>query len=404
MDMKSQAQYKIKWARKFMPVLAEIGERFKEEQLFSDKKVGLCLHITPETACLVEYLVESGAEIMITAANPLSSQPDIVEYLKTLKNVKVLGFRGMNAEDLNKSLEDIINWEPDFVMDDGAELVIKAQEMANTSLKGATEETATGYYKLLKYEDDNMLKIPVIATSFSFCHNLFDNKHGTSQSVIDGIIRATNTMIAGKTIVVAGYGQCGSTFAKKVWGMGANVIVCEVSPQRALEAALDGFRILPMEKAAEEGDVFCTFTGNINVIRKEHIEKMKDNTIICNAGHYNVEIDIVALDDMAKSIDKARNNVTEYVLEDGRRVNLLAEGRIVNMTAAEGHPAAVMDISFSLQLLSLELFLQDDGTLQPNLYEVPEYIDESIANLKLMALGISIDEYTRDQLEYMENN
>ncbi|MGM0608088.1 MAG: adenosylhomocysteinase [Candidatus Muiribacteriota bacterium] len=402
--MLSQAESKVKWARKFMPVLEEIEERFVTEKIFEGKKIGMCLHITPETAYLCKILTRAGAEIMITAANPLSSQPDIVEYLKKQDKVKVLGFRGMNAEDIQNSITDIIKWNPDYVMDDGAELVIKANELQNTSLKGATEETATGYYKLLKYEDDNLLKLPVIATSFSFCHNLFDNKHGTAQSVIDGIIRATNSMLAGKTVVTVGYGECGATFARKIEGMGANVIVCEVNPQRALEAALDGYRVLPFKEAAIEGDIFCTFTGNLNVISKESIQLMKDNVILCNAGHYNIEIDMKGLEEVSKDSKFARANVIEYILNNGKRINLLAEGRIVNMTAAEGHPAAVMDISFALQLLALELFLQDDGTLQANIYEVPEYIDESIANLKLMSLGIKIDNYTHEQLEYIENN
>ncbi|MCK9225515.1 MAG: adenosylhomocysteinase, partial [Candidatus Muirbacterium halophilum] len=371
---------------------------------FEGKKIGLCLHITPETAYLVEILVKSGADVMLTAANPISSQPDIIEYLKNKLNVKVLGFRGMSDEDYKKAVEKLIDWGPDYVLDDGADLVIAAHKKGCTSLKGATEETATGYYRLLKYEDENMLNIPVIATSFSFCHNLFDNKHGTSQSVIDGIIRATNSMLSGKTIVVIGYGQCGSTFAKKVKGLGANVVICETSPQKALEAVFEGFSVKKMNEASKIGDIFCTFSGNINVIRKEHFLNMKDNAIVCNAGHFDVEIDLKGLEEITENSERVREFVREYTLINKNRINLLTEGRIVNMTAAEGHPAAVMDISFSLQLLSLELFLQDDGTMEPGLYEVPEYIDESIANLKLMSFGVEIDDYTKEQLHYLENN
>ena len=404
MDMIKQAQEKIRWAKKYMSVMNEIEERFSSEKIFKDKKIGLCLHITPETAFLAKILEKSGAKVYLTAANPLSTQADIVSYLKEETGIKVLGFRGMTEQDHFENLQKIINWEPDLIMDDGAELISLAHDMNNTTIIGATEETATGYYKVLKIDDESSLRFPVIATNFSFCHDLFDNKHGTSQSVIDGIIRATNALISGKTVVVAGYGQCGSIFADKIRGMGANVIVCEVNPQKALEAALSGFRVLPMRQAAAEGDIFCTFTGNINVIKKEHIDVMKDNVILCNAGHYDIEIDKRALSQMAVGMEKTRENITEYVLENGRTINLIAEGRIVNMAAAEGHPAAVMDITFALQLLSLELFTIDDGTMQTSIYEVPEYIDENIANLKLEALGIQIDELDHEQLIYLENS
>jgi adenosylhomocysteinase len=404
MDMISQGKERVRWASKFMPVLGEIEERFIEDNLLEGKKIGLCLHITPETAYLVEILKKAGAEVMLTAANPISSQPDIIEYLKNDLNIKVLGYRGMNAQDYENAVEEIIDWGPDYVMDDGADLVIAAERKGCTTIKGATEETATGYYRLLKYEDEDNLNIPVIATSFSFCHNLFDNRHGTSQSVIDGIIRATNSMISGKTVVVAGFGQCGCTFARKIKGFGANVIICETNPQKALEAVFEGFSVKKMDEASKIGDIFCTFSGNINVIRKEHFINMKDNAIVCNAGHFDVELDLKGLDEISESSDRVREFVREYTLKNGNRINVLSEGRIVNMTAAEGHPASVMDISFSLQLLSLELFLQDDGTLQPGLYEVPEYIDESIANLKLLSIGVEIDDYTKEQLHYLESN
>ncbi len=404
MDMKSQGLEKVRWASKFMPVLEEIRERFLEERLFEGKKVGMCLHITAETAFVAEILANAGAKVKIASANPLSAQADIVEFLRTVDNIDVLGYKGMGIDDYRNSIEAVVDWEPDLIMDDGAELTLAAHLKGIKSVIGATEETASGYYKLLNYEEGAMLDFPVIATSFSYCHNLFDNRHGTSQSVIDGIIRATNTMLQGKTIVVSGYGQCGSTFAHKAKGMGANVVVTEVSPQRALEAALDGYRVCEMAQAAVEGDIFCTFTGNINVLRKEHFEMMKDNVILCNAGHYDVEIDLRDLYNLSDKSVRVREYVREFVKPDGKRINLLTEGRIVNMTAAEGHPAAVMDISFALQLLSLELFLTDDGTLQPNLYEVPEYIDESIAHLKLEALGIHIDDLNHDQLAYLENN
>lgn len=403
MDMIKQAGEKIRWARKYMSVMREIEERFEAEKLFQDKKIGLCLHITPETAFLAQILEKAGAKVYLTAANPLSTQPDIVSYLKEETGIKVLGFRGMTEQDHFENLQKIISWEPDLLLDDGAELIALAHEMNSKSVIGATEETATGYYKILKIDDESNLNFPVIATNFSFCHDLFDNKHGTSQSVIDGIIRATNALISGKTVVVAGYGQCGAVFAEKIRGMGANVIVCEVNPQRALEAAFSGFRILPMKEAAPEGDIFCTFTGNINVIKKEHLSLMKDNVILCNAGHYDIEIDKKALSELSVGMEKTRENITEYVMEDGKIINLIAEGRIVNMTAAEGHPAAVMDITFALQLLSLELFVIDDGTMQTAIYEVPEYIDENIANLKLESLGIHIDELDHEQLMYMEN-
>jgi len=403
MNMLKQADERIRWARKYMPVMSEIEERFEAEKVFRDKKIGLCLHITPETAFLTKILEKAGAQVYLTAANPLSTQADIVSYLTEETGVRVLGFRGMTDQEHFENLQKIIDWEPDLLLDDGAELISLAHEMNNTTVIGATEETATGYYKILKIDDESDLRFPVIATSFSFCHDLFDNKHGTSQSVIDGIIRATDTLISGKTVVVAGYGQCGAVFADKIRGMGANVIVCEVNPQRALEAAFAGFRVLPMKNAASEGDIFCTFTGNINVIKKEHLNNMKDNVILCNAGHYDIEIDKKALVELSVGMEKTRENITEYVLENGKIINLIAEGRIVNMAAAEGHPAAVMDITFALQLLSLELFMIDDGTIQTAIYEVPEYIDENIANLKLESLGIHIDELDHEQLMYLEN-
>jgi len=396
---------RIEWADHDMPVLRKIRERFEKEKPLAGKKMSACLHITAETANLARTLVAGGADLYLCASNPLSTQDDVAASLVKDYGIPVFAIKGEDRETYYKHIQTCIAHQPVVTMDDGADLVstIHAEhpEMASRIL-GSMEETTTGVIRLRAMERDGALKFPVIAVNDAATKNLFDNRYGTGQSTIDGIIRATDVLLAGKIVVVAGYGWCGKGFAMRARGMGAKVVVTEVDPIRALEAAMDGFWVMPMEKAAEIGDVFCTLTGDIHVIRKEHFERMKDGAIVANSGHFNVEIDIEGLTELAKSVRKGvRNFVDEYQLPNGNKIFLLAEGRLVNLAAAEGHPASVMDMSFATQALTSEWVIQNRGKLEAKVYKVPAEIEDWISRLKLESMGIQIDQLTEEQQKYL---
>lgn len=393
----------IEWAENHMPVLMEIRKRFQEEKPLKDIKIGACLHVTKETAVLIRTLKAGGADITLTASNPLSTQDDVAAALAS-EGIKVYAIKGETREEYYKFIEMVLKNEPIITIDDGADLVTtlhKGKGNINIVI-GGTEETTTGVLRLKAMADKKLLKYPIIAVNNAETKWDFDNIYGTGQSTIDGILRATNILIAGKKFVVAGYGHCGKGIAIRAKGMGARVIVTEVDPIKALKAVMDGFDVMPMKEAAKYGDIFVTATGNKNVIRREHIELMKDGAILANAGHFNVEIDINALEEMKKEKRKINDFTDEYILNDGRKIYLLAEGRLVNLVAAEGHPSEVMDMSFSNQALCIEYIVKNYHKLEPKVYDVPREIDEEIARLKLKKMGIEIDTMTEEQINYIK--
>ncbi|RUM90767.1 MAG: adenosylhomocysteinase [Thermovibrio sp.] len=398
---------RIEWAEMDMPVLRrEIRKRFVEERPLKGIRIGACLHVTTETANLMRTLKEGGAEVYLCASNPLSTQDDVAAALVKHYDIPVFAIKGEDEETYYMHIEEVLKRKPHITMDDGADLIstlhMKHQDLIPNVI-GGTEETTTGVIRLKAMAKDGALRYPVIAVNEAMTKHLFDNRYGTGQSTIDGILRATNRLLSGSIFVVAGYGWCGRGVAMRARGMGAEVIVTEVDPIKAIEARMDGYRVMPMEKAAEIGDIFCTVTGNIHVIRKEHFERMKDGAIVCNSGHFNVEIDIPALESLAVEKRRVRPFVDEYKLSDGRRIYLLAEGRLVNLSAAEGHPASVMDMSFANQALSAEYIVKEGKNLEPNVYVVPEHIDKKVAELKLKALGIEIDQLTEEQIRYLNS-
>ncbi len=398
---------RIEWAEMDMPVLRkEIRKRFIEEKPLKGIRIGACLHVTTETANLMRTLKEGGAEVYLCASNPLSTQDDVAAALVKHYDIPVFAIKGEDEETYYMHIEEVLKRKPHITMDDGADLIstlhMKHQELIENVI-GGTEETTTGVIRLKAMAKEGALRYPVIAVNEAMTKHLFDNRYGTGQSTIDGILRATNRLLAGSVFVVAGYGWCGKGVAMRAKGMGAEVIVTEVDPIKAIEARMDGYRVMPMEKAAEIGDIFCTVTGNIHVIRKEHFERMKDGAIVCNSGHFNVEIDIPALEEMAVEKRRVRPFVDEYRMADGRRIYLLAEGRLVNLAAAEGHPASVMDMSFANQALSAEYLVKEGKNLKPDVYVVPEHIDRKVAELKLKAMGIEIDQLTPEQVEYLNS-
>jgi adenosylhomocysteinase len=393
----------IEWAENHMPVLMEIRKRFQEEKPLKDIKIGACLHVTKETAVLIRTLKAGGADITLTASNPLSTQDDVAAALAS-EGIRVYAIKGETREEYYKFIEMVLKNEPIITIDDGADLVTtlhKGKGNINIVI-GGTEETTTGVLRLKAMADKKLLKYPIIAVNNAETKWDFDNVYGTGQSTIDGILRATNILIAGKKFVVAGYGHCGKGIAIRARGMGARVIVTEVDPIKALKAVMDGFDVMPMREAAKHGDIFVTATGNKNVIRREHIELMKDGAILANAGHFNVEIDINALEEMKKEKRKINDFTDEYILNDGRKIYLLAEGRLVNLVAAEGHPSEVMDMSFSNQALCIEYIVKNYHKLEPKVYDVPREIDEEIAKLKLKKMGIEIDTMTEEQINYIK--
>ncbi|MFH1564562.1 MAG: adenosylhomocysteinase [bacterium] len=414
-DLASEGKKRIQWADNDMPVLKQIRERFEAEKPFTlplprgikGLKMSACLHITAETANLARALKAGGADIVLCASNPLSTQDDVAAALVKEYKIPVFAIKGEDKETFYKHLTSAIEHQPVITMDDGADLVFtihnKYSEMCD-KLAGSMEETTTGVIRLKAMAKDGALKIPIIAVNDAKTKNMFDNRYGTGQSTLDGIIRATDILIAGKNVVSVGYGWCGKGFAMRARGMGAKVIVCEVDRIKALEAAMDGFDVMPMKEAAKIADLICTLTGDIKVVDREDFEVMKDGAIVCNSGHFDVEINIEGLKDLAKEVNKnVRNFVDEYILKDGRKIYLLADGRLINLSAAEGHPACVMDMSFATQALAAEFVVKNRDKLGKKVYNVSEEIENYVADLKLKSMGIEIDELTEEQKEYLSS-
>jgi adenosylhomocysteinase len=402
--LSAEGKRRIEWADRQMPVLAAIRERFEQEQPLSGMRIAACLHVTTETANLMRTLKAGGADAVICASNPLSTQDDVAAALVDEYDIGVFAIKGEDNDTYYAHIEAAVDHKPHLTMDDGADVIgvlHSARREQLGDIVAGTEETTTGVIRLKALEAEGKLGFPIIAVSEAKTKHLFDNRYGTGQSTIDGIIRATNVLIAGKRFVIAGYGWVGRGVAMRAKGLGAHVIVTEVDPMRALEALMDGFELMPMAQAAPIGDIFCTATGDKHVIAEEHLAAMKDGAIVCNTGHFNVEIDIPALRSLAVETREARNFVEEFKLEDGRRIFLLAEGRLVNISAAEGHPAIVMDMSFANQALSAEYAVQHAAELERKVYVVPEEIDNEIARLKLETMGVTIDKLTDEQARYL---
>ena len=398
---------RIEWAEREMPVLRMIRERFEREKPLKGVRLSACLHVTTETANLARTLVAGGADLVLTASNPLSTQDDVAAALVNRYEVPTFAIKGEDNATYYKHIAAALDHQPHMTMDDGADLVSTLHKQRRELLPnviGGTEETTTGVIRLRAMAADGMLNFPVIAVNDAMTKHFFDNRYGTGQSTIDGIIRATNVLLAGKRFVVAGYGWCGRGLAMRARGMGALVIVTEVDPLKALEAVMDGYEVMPMAEAAKIGDIFCTVTGDINVIDKHHFEVMKDGAIVANSGHFNVEINIPALAQMAAGEPKlVRPFVQQYELPDGRKINILGEGRLINLASAEGHPASVMDMSFANQALAAEFMVKNADKLEKKVYSVPAEIDAEIARLKLAAMGVQIDTLTEEQVKYLNS-
>jgi adenosylhomocysteinase len=397
---------RIDWASREMPVMALIRERFEKERPLDGIRIGACLHVTTETANLLETLAAGGADVAVCASNPLSTQDDVAAALCEQDDINAYAIKGEDQETYYRHIRAVLDHRPHITMDDGADLVttlLKERPEQAAEVFGGTEETTTGVIRLRSMATNGVLAYPIVSVNDAKTKHWFDNRFGTGQSTIDAIMRATNRLLAGKVFVVCGYGMCGKGVASRARGLGAQVVITEVSPLAALEAAMEGFRVMPLAEAARVGDVFITVTGDTKVIRREHIETMKDGAVLANSGHFDVEIDKAALDELAVEQRRIREFVDEYRLADGRRVSLLAEGRLVNLSAGEGHPAAVMDMSFANQALAAEWIVKQRGTLVPEVYPVPEEIDAEVARLKLHAMGIEIDTLTSEQEQYLRS-
>lgn len=397
---------RIEWARNNMPVLRLIAERFRKERPLKGLKIAACLHVTTETAVLMEVLKAGGAEIILCASNPLSTQDDVASSLAKNLKVAVFSIKGEDTKTYYRHINAALAFKPDITMDDGADLVSSIHQRPAAQHKniiGGTEETTTGVIRLRALADQQKLRYPIIAVNDAQTKHLFDNRYGTGQSTVDGIVRATNKLLAGANFVVCGYGWCGKGVAMRAKGLGAKVVVVEVNPLRGLEATMDGFEVMPIKDAAKVGDVFVTVTGDINVIRKEHFALMKNGAIVSNSGHFNVELDIPGLAKLSWQKKTIRDFVEEYTLRSGRKVYLLGEGRLINLAAAEGHPAQVMDMSFANQALSAEYMKKNYKALKNSVYKVPEDIDAGIAALKLKSMGIRIDRLTEEQRRYLSS-
>ena len=397
---------RIEWAEREMPVLRQIRERFAKERPLQGLRLSACLHVTTETANLAQTLHLGGADLVLVASNPLSTQDDVAAALVSFYEIPTFAIKGEDNVTYYKHIQAGLDHAPHMTMDDGADLVSTLHKERRDLLKnvmGGTEETTTGVIRLRAMAADGALSFPIIAVNDAQTKHFFDNRYGTGQSTIDGIVRATNILLAGKTFVVAGYGWCGRGLASRARGMGSNVIVTEVDPLPALEAVMDGFRVMPMEEAAKIGDIFVTVTGDLNVIDKHHFELMKDGAIVSNSGHFNVEINIPSLEEMATEKRLVRPFVDQYTLPDGRHINILGEGRLINLAAAEGHPASVMDMSFANQALSLEYMVKHAAGLENKVYGVPSEIDREIARLKLEAMRVHIDVLTAEQVAYLNS-
>jgi len=404
LELADLGKKRIEWANQSMKVLQIIRKEFIKNQPLKGIRVSACLHVTAETANLMIALRDGGADVALCASNPLSTQDDVAASLVRDYNIPVFAIKGEDNDSYYSHIMAAVDHKPHFTMDDGADLVTilhtkRKAELSNVI--GGTEETTTGVIRLRAMAKEGVLGYPIIAVNDADTKHLFDNRYGTGQSTIDGIIRATNFLLAGSKFVVAGYGWCGRGLASRARGAGAEVVITEVDPTKALEAVMDGFRVMSMEEAAKIGDVFCTVTGNKNVLAKQHFEAMKDGAIISNSGHFNVEIDIPSLEKLSSSKRTTRTFVDEYTMKDGRRINLLGEGRLINLAAAEGHPASVMDMSFADQALSCEYMVKNHASLEKKVYTVPVDLDKRVAKLKLESLGIKIDRLTSEQEEYL---
>ena len=427
LSLAERGKLRIEWADRTMPVLRQIRERFAREKPLEGVRLAACLHVTTETGNLARTLVAGGADLVLVASNPLSTQDDVAASLVVHEGIAVYAIKGEDHRTYYDHIRAALAHRPQLTMDDGADLVSSllflalgkdqdvdpvVREWARglsagdrrdllEGILGGTEETTTGVIRLRAMEKDGVLRFPVVAVNEAKTKHLFDNRYGTGQSTLDGIVRATNLLVAGLNVVVAGYGWCGRGVAMRARGLGANVIVTEIDPTRALEALLDGYRVMPMERAVREGDIFVTVTGNKGVLRGEHFAAMKDGAVVCNSGHFNVEIDIPALEKQSRGRRMIREFVEEFTLADGRRVHLLGDGRLINLAAAEGHPASVMDMSFANQALAAEFMVKNHATLEKRVYAVPEAIDREIARLKLESMGTAIDRVTPEQERYM---
>lgn len=403
-NLAEKGRYRMQWAAREMPVLDLIEQRFAQERPLDGVRISACLHVTSETANLMRVLQAGGADVVLTASNPLSTQDDVAATLVAHYEMPVYAIKGEDNATYYDHIKAALDFKPHITMDDGADLVgtlHKERRELLDEIVGGTEETTTGVIRLRAMAHDGELMFPVIAVNDALTKHLFDNRYGTGQSTMDGVIRATNVLIAGKTVVVAGYGWCSRGIAMRAKGLGANVVVTEVDPMKALEAVMDGLRVMPMQQAAAEGDIFITATGDINVLDGPHFEGMKSGAIMANSGHFNVEINLPALESMAVEVRRVREFLDEYILADGRRLYVAGEGRLVNLAAAEGHPSAVMDMSFANQALAAEYMLKNHEGLEHTVYSVPEAIDKEIARLKLAAMGVNIDALTSEQEAYL---
>ncbi len=405
-NLAAKGKLRIEWANQWMPVLQLIRKRFIKERPLKGVRISACLHVTTETANLAIALRDGGADVVVCASNPLSTQDDVAASLVKDYKIPTYAIKGEDKATYYSHIVSALDHKPQITMDDGADLVTmiltKRQELV-PGVIGGTEETTTGVIRLRSMAKDGMLKYPIVAVNDADTKHLFDNRYGTGQSTIDGILRATNLLFAGLHVVVCGYGWCGRGVAMRAKGMGSDVIITEINPTRALEAAMDGFRVMPLSEAAKVGDVFVTVTGNKSVVASEHFRLMKDGAVVANSGHFNVEIDLPALDKLSLSKRQTREFVDEYTMRDGRKIYVLGEGRLINLAAAEGHPAVVMDMSFADQALSVEYIVKNAKKLEPKVYPVPADIDQNVARLKLQSLGINIDRLTREQEEYLSS-
>ncbi|TVP70216.1 MAG: adenosylhomocysteinase [Leptolyngbya sp. LCM1.Bin17] len=401
-----QGKQRIEWAGREMPVLRQIQDRFSQEQPLAGIRISACCHVTTETAHLAIALKTGGADAVLIASNPLSTQDDVAASLVADYGIPVFALRGEDNATYHRHVETALDHRPNIIIDDGSDVVatlVKERQAQLSDVIGTTEETTTGIVRLRAMFKDGVLSFPAMNVNDADTKHFFDNRYGTGQSTLDGIIRATNVLLAGKTIVVAGYGWCGKGTALRARGMGANVVVTEIDPVRAIEAVMDGFRVMPMAQAAAIGDLFITVTGNKHVIRQEHFEVMKDGAMVCNSGHFDIEIDLESLGKMATEVKQVRNFTQQYQLTSGKSVIVLGEGRLVNLAAAEGHPSAVMDMSFANQALACEYLVKHRGSLQPGLHSIPEAVDKEIARLKLAAMGIEVDSLTPEQEIYINS-
>ena len=397
---------RIEWAGREMPVLRQIQERFAQEKPFEGIRLVACCHVTTETAHLAIALKNGGADAVLIASNPLSTQDDVAACLVADYGIPVFALKGEDAETYTRHVEIALDHRPNIIIDDGSDVVaslVQHRKEQIADLIGTTEETTTGIVRLRAMFNDGVLSFPAMNVNDADTKHFFDNRYGTGQSTLDGIIRATNVLLAGKTVVVAGYGWCGKGVALRARGMGANIIVTEIDPTKAIEAVMDGFRVMPMAEAAPQGDLFITVTGNKHIIRTEHFEVMKDGAMVCNSGHFDIEIDLKSLGAKATEVKEVRQFTQQYQLANGKSIIVLGEGRLVNLAAAEGHPSAVMDMSFANQALACEYLVKNQGKLEPGLHSIPVEVDKEIARLKLQAMGIQIDSLTPEQVEYMNS-